>query len=222
MVNPWYICKNFTTFPIYSPMTNFHTSHMCKLCVVAVWPSLENQYRQTPPQQAEGKLQLSRATTAAKDWRGSDAPHDCWNTACRVQEQNKPVFELWFLAHIKEPDSNATCCKASHLQDRSWQAWEKCTKKGSDRCWNNTHTQSHTHLMLVMLPVSEPSLHLSSWLATICRSASSSLVRRSNCSSCGEERMCHNMCQFIYCHIYSCSEHRFGFADADLFVIAGK
>lgn len=44
---------------------------------------------------------------------------------------------------------------------------------------------THTHLMLVMLPVSEPSLHLSSWLATICRSASSSLVRRSNCSSWG-------------------------------------
>lgn len=39
------------------------------------------------------------------------------------------------------------------------------------------------YLMLLMLPASDPSLHLSSWVATIWRSASSSLVRRSNCSS---------------------------------------
>lgn len=39
------------------------------------------------------------------------------------------------------------------------------------------------YLMLFMLPASDPSLHLSSWVATIWRSASSSLVRRSNWSS---------------------------------------
>lgn len=42
--------------------------------------------------------------------------------------------------------------------------------------------------MLLMLPASDPSLHLSSWVATIWRSASSSLVRRSNWSSWGEKR----------------------------------
>lgn len=44
------------------------------------------------------------------------------------------------------------------------------------------------YLMLLMLPASEPSLHLSSWVATIWRSASSSLVRRSNWSSYGNKR----------------------------------
>lgn len=39
------------------------------------------------------------------------------------------------------------------------------------------------YLMLLMLPVSDPSLHRSSWLATIWRSASSSRVSLSNCSS---------------------------------------
>ena len=56
-----------------------------------------------------------------------------------------------------------------------------------------------------MLPVSEPSLHLSSWLATICRSASSSLVRRSNCNSWGEkERMCQNSLSiYVLSHLQS-------------------
>lgn len=58
------------------------------------------------------------------------------------KSKTSPFLNCDFLAHIKEPDSNATCCKASHLQDRSWQAREKCTKKGSDRCWNNTHTHT--------------------------------------------------------------------------------
>lgn len=63
-------------------------------------------------------------------------------------------------------------------------------------------THTHTHLMLVMLPVSEPSLHLSSWLATICRSASSSLVRRSNCNSWRERERESVSKQPIYCHIW--------------------
>lgn len=54
-----------------------------------------------------------------------------------------------------------------------------------------------------MLPVSEPSLHLSSWLATICRSASSSRVRRSNCSSwrCANTQWSHLS---SHCLIYLC------------------
>lgn len=39
------------------------------------------------------------------------------------------------------------------------------------------------YLTLLMLPVSDPSLHRSSWLATIWRSASSSRVSLSNCNS---------------------------------------
>ena len=52
----------------------------------------------------------------------------------------------------------------------------------------HTHTHTHTHrrmsyLMLLMLPASDPSLHRSSWVATICLSASNSRVSLSNCSS---------------------------------------
>lgn len=80
------------------------------------------------------------------------------------------------------------------------------------RIWQVRDEHTQTHLMLVMLPVSEPSLHLSSWLATICRSASSSLVRRSNCNSWrerGRERCVKSFCLFIYGHICSHPEHYF-------------
>lgn len=44
---------------------------------------------------------------------------------------------------------------------------------------------AHPHYLLLPAPGdSAPSLHLSSWLATICLSTSSSLVSRSNWSSC--------------------------------------
>ena len=80
--------------------------------------------------------------------------------------------------------------------------------------------------MLVMLPVSEPSLHLSSWLATICRSASSSLVRRSNCNSWRERERgggCIKTVRlFIYCFIYSRPEHYFGSVVSDTFFIVVK
>lgn len=50
-------------------------------------------------------------------------------------------------------------------------------------------TRVHVALYLLLSPAgdSAPSMHLSSWLATICRSSSSSRVSRSNWSSCGEE-----------------------------------
>lgn len=86
--------------------------------------------------------------------------------------------EFW--TEIKECTSNVTSCKASHLQEYSWHTQAECTEEDLTGV-RQAHTC--THLMLVMLPVSEPSLHLSNWLATICRSASSSLVRRSNCNS---------------------------------------
>ncbi len=101
--------------------------------------------------------------------------------------QSKTVFlncglnhrdEFW--TRIKECTTNVTSCKVSHLQEHSWHTQVECTEEDLTGV-RQTHT--YTHLMLVMLPVSEPSLHLSSWLATICRSASSSLVRRSNCNS---------------------------------------
>lgn len=73
------------------------------------------------------------------------------------------------------------------FESRRW-IWEKNDTRRSEYAAEEVLTDktTQTHLMLVMLPVSEPSLHLSSWLATICRSASSSLVRRSNCNSCKE------------------------------------
>lgn len=102
---------------------------------------------------------------------------------CSSQQSNSG-FELWIepqlWIQIKKCMSNVTSCKASHLQEHCWHTQVEC--RGEDLT-GVRHTHTHTHLMLVMLPVSEPSLHLSSWLATICRSASSSRVRRSNCNS---------------------------------------
>lgn len=65
--------------------------------------------------------------------------------------------------------------------------WEHCDNPSIQ---HHTHTENRvcTYLMLLMLPASDPSLHLSSWVATIWRSASSSLVRRSNWSSWNKDK----------------------------------
>lgn len=51
---------------------------------------------------------------------------------------------------------------------------------------NRSTSHCQTYLLLSPAGDSAPSMHLSSWLATICRSSSSSRVSRSNWSSCGE------------------------------------
>lgn len=68
----------------------------------------------------------------------------------------------------------------------------KCAPEIAKRCYlvhvcTILITGPAFYLMLLMLPASDPSLHLSSWVATIWRSASSSLVRRSNWSSYGDK-----------------------------------
>lgn len=48
------------------------------------------------------------------------------------------------------------------------------------------YEEHQMYLLLSAAGDSASSMHLSSWLATICRSSSSSRVSRSNCSSCGK------------------------------------
>lgn len=52
--------------------------------------------------------------------------------------------------------------------------------------FNARNMNSEAYLLLSPAGDSAPSMHLSSWLATICRSSSSSRVSRSNCSSYGK------------------------------------
>lgn len=83
---------------------------------------------------------------------------------------------------------NGPCCEGcrSHVLDcdcpgvraRVWVYVCECVR---------THVSARVSPHYLLLPApgdSAPSLHLSSWLATICLSTSSSLVSRSNWSSC--------------------------------------
>lgn len=63
-----------------------------------------------------------------------------------------------------------------------WPPMHVCPRLSACEC---VRTRASSHYLLLPAPGdSAPSLHLSSWLATICLSTSSSLVSRSNWSSC--------------------------------------
>lgn len=121
------------------------------------------------------KLEGASSQNTEKIWKKR-------NPQSWLQNNRKRSSILIWFQHVEV--SQSLCHKVT--------LWNMATavKDGRAMCSNGSESIrvcvcASSHYLLLPSPGdSAPSLHLSSWLATICRSTSSSLVSRSNWSSC--------------------------------------